>query len=355
MATRTTPDLIDQLPLAGLSVVELDAIGPVPFVGRQLILLGAEVIRIRPPTDRNIGLELDAAVDLLNHGKQLERLDLKSDAGREALLQRLESADVLIEGFRPGVLEKLGLAPVDTLQRCPRLVIGRLPGWGTHGPLAARAGHDINYLALSGLLWTIGVPERPVIPGNLIADFGGGAMHLLAGVLAALVRRGIDGRGSVAETSLLAGSVGLSGMLHEMMASGHWDLQRENNILDGGAPFYRVYATRDQGFVAVGALEGKFFAELLEVLSLTTQVDATRQWDRKTWDAMSAAFSEQFLQRDRDEWARRAEGVDACLTPVLSPKEALAHAQLQANALVSDTPVTSPGSPWRTRRAQLAD
>ena len=349
MNTRTLPSLVDEQPLAGLTVIELDAIGPGPFAGRHLVLLGADVTRIRPPVDRSIGLELDASIDLLNHDKQVERINLKSDTGREALLERLERTDVMLEGFRPGVLERLGLAPETTLARCPQLVIGRLPGWGTRGPLADRAGHDINYLALSGLLATIGTVERPVLPGNLVADLGGGAMHLLVGVLAALVRRGIDGRGSVVETSLLAGTVGLSGMLHELMANGHWQQPRESNILDGGAPFYRVYATRDKGFVAVGALEARFFAELLNALSLTDVIDAARQWDRETWPVMSARFEAAFKQRDRDTWARQTESLDACVTPVLSPAEAMQHAQLHENALVSDDPVKSPGIPWRVR------
>lgn len=328
--------------LAGLVVVELAAIGPVPFAGMRLAELGASVVRVLPPTDRAIGLELEPEADLLNLGKPVRRLDLKSAEGPEALHAMLADADVLLEGFRPGTLERLGLAPDELLARHPRLVIGRLSGFGDAGPLAARAGHDINYLALSGALAAIGPVERPVVPLNLVADFGGGAMHLVMGVLALLVRRGIDGRGGVASTSILAGTLGLVPMFHGLLAADRWTLAREANALDGGLPFYRVYGTRDGRFVAVGALERPFFAALLGLLGLSDAVDARRQHDPGTWPAMRAAFEAALLDRTRDEWAALAEGVDCCLSPVLDLAEALADPQCRANGLVEPAPFARP-------------
>ena len=267
MAGEVTPGAAaagEDLPLAGLRVVELHAIGPVPFAGMVLRQLGAEVTRVSPPQDPGLGVAMPPQFDLLNRHKKAVALDLKQTADREAMARLLETADVLLEGFRPGVLERLGLAPQVLLQSHPRLVIGRLSGWGDRGPFAARAGHDINYLALTGVLAAIGRNDHPMPPLNLVADFGGGAMHLLVGVLARLVRRGLEGsggsggsigRGGVVTTSIAAGTVGLTPMFYGLLAAGQWRLQRESNLLDGGAPFYRTYACAGDGFVAVGALE----------------------------------------------------------------------------------------------------
>jgi alpha-methylacyl-CoA racemase len=272
--------------------------------------------------------------DLLNRGKSTVALDLKRAADRMAMDHLLETADILLEGFRPGVLERLGLAPQALLQAHPRLVIGRLSGWGDRGPLAIRAGHDINYLALTGILAAIGQPGQPVPPLNLVADFGGGAMHLLVGVLARLVRRGIDGnqgRGGVVTTSIAAGSVGLTPMFYGLLAAAQWDLRREANLLDGGAPFYRTYACRDGGFVAVGALEPKFYRELLEVTGLVDRLDPADQYRQARWPAITDAFDACFRRRSRDDWAAAAEGRDCCLSPVLDFIEAAAHPHLRAN------------------------
>jgi len=326
-------------------VVELDAIGPVPLVGMRLREFGARVTRIVPPAERVLDIGLEEHVDLLNLGKNRRALDLKSEAGRAALNAELAMSDVLLEGFRPGVLERLDLAP-DTLRvRHPRLVLGRLSGFGRTGPLAPRAGHDINYLALSGALDAIGPPERPSVPLNLVADFGGGAMHLLAGVLAALVRRGIDGRGGVVDTSILAGTLGLTPMLHSLLAAGQGTTARESNLLDGGRPFYRVYATADARFVAVGALEPRFFANLLALTGLTDEIDPVRQHDPQAWPAMSDAFARVFARRTRDDWAEAAATVDCCVSPVLDAHEALTHAQNLANGSIADDPFSHPANP----------
>ncbi len=329
-------------PLAGVSVIELAAIGPVPFAGMRLRELGADVVRVLPPTDRAIGLELDAEADLLNRGKPVRRLDLKGDAGAEALHALLAGADVLLEGFRPGTLERLGFEPDALLARHPRLVVGRLSGFGDAGPLAGRAGHDINYLALSGALGAIGPASRPAVPLNLVADFGGGAMHLLMGVLARLVRRGIDGRGGVATTSILAGTLGLTPMFHGLLAAGRWSLSREANVLDGGCPYYTVYATRDERFVAVGALETPFFAALVELIGLAGAIDVERRQDPATWPTMRRAFAGALRTRTRDEWSELARDVDCCLSPVLDLAEALDDPQCRANGLVEPAPFPRP-------------
>jgi alpha-methylacyl-CoA racemase len=329
-------------PLTGLKVIELHAIGPVPFAGQLLRGLGADVSRISPPRDPGLGVGMDPKYDLSNLGKRPVAIDLKDPAGLAQARALIDGTDVLLEGFRPGVLERLGLAPADLLARQPRLVIGRLSGWGTKGPLAERAGHDINYLAMAGVLNAIGTASTPVPPLNLVADYGGGAMHLAVGVLAQLVRRSIDGRGGVVESSILAGSVGLSPIFYGLMAAGAWTLQRSANLLDGGAPFYRVYATADGRAVAVGAIEPKFYALLLKVTGLEAEIDVSRQNDRSTWADTAARFERRFAQRSRDDWARAAEGVDACLSPVLDFLEAAAHPHNLANALYRDDPFPRP-------------
>lgn len=329
-------------PLAGLKVVELHAIGPVPFAGQLLRSLGADVARVSPPTDRGVGIGMDPMYDLSNLGKRPVALDLKSADGLAQARALIGGADVLLEGFRPGVLERLGLAPADLLAANPRLVVGRLSGWGSRGPLADRAGHDINYLGLAGLLNGIGTREAPVPPLNVVGDYGGGAMLLAVGVLAALVRRGVDGRGGVVASSILAGSVTLSPIFYGMLAAGLWKIGRAANVLDGGAPYYRVYRTADDRFVAVGAIEPRFYAELLEVTGLAGRLDPRRQNDRATWDETARVFAERFAQRTRDDWARVAEGTDACLTPVLDFLEAAAHPHNLANGLYRTDPYPQP-------------
>jgi alpha-methylacyl-CoA racemase len=322
--------------LTGLKVVELHAIGPVPFAGMILQSLGAQVTRISPPNDPGLGLGLDPRFDVLNAGKTVCRLDLKAPGQLAQLRQQLADADVLLEGFRPGVLERLGLAPNDLLRAYPRLVIGRLSGWGDQGELAMRAGHDINYLALSGALAAIGPADHPVAPLNLVADFGGGAMHLLVGVLAQLVQRGITGRGGVVTTSILAGTIGLLPMFYGMLAGGRWRLARSANLLDGGAPFYRVYACADGRHVAVGAIEPKFYRELLELTELSGTLRVDDQYLESAWPQATAALAGAFARRNRDEWARLAAARDCCVSPVLDLVESAAHAHNRANRLFTD-------------------
>ncbi len=335
-------------PLAGLTVVELHAIGPVPFAGQVLRALGARVIRVSPPNDPGLGVVLPPRYDFLNDGKETLALDLKQPADKARLAAMLEITDVLLEGFRPGVLERLGFAPVDLLDHTPRLVIGRLSGWGDAGPLAPRAGHDINYLALSGALSAIGHADTPVPPLNLVADFGGGAMSLLVGVLARLVRRSIDGRGGEVTTSILAGTVCLTPMFYGMIAGGVWSLQRASNLLDGSVPFYRVYRCADDRFVAVGALEPKFYAELLSVIGMSDLLHAADQYDSTTWPRTIRLLATRFAERDRDAWAETCAGRDTCLAPVLDFAEAAKNTHNQANGLyeVDGTRPHLPGI-WR--------
>ncbi len=330
------------LPLAGLTVVELHAIGPVPFAGQLLRALGAGVTRVSPPVDPGLGLRLPPEFDLLNRGKRRLALDLKQGDGLAALHDELAAADVLLEGFRPGVLERLGLAPEALLARHPRLVVGRLSGWGRDGVLAERAGHDINYLALAGVLNAIGSADAPVPPLNLVADFGGGAMHLLVGVLAKLVQRSITQRGGIVETSILAGTVGLTPTFYGLMAGGLWSLARASNLLDGGPPFYRCYRCADGRFVAVGALEAKFYARLLAVTGLESEIDPREQYRRDCWPAAIERFSARFASRTRDEWAQAALAHDACLSPVLDFAEAARHPHNLANRLFRDDPFPQP-------------
>lgn len=329
-------------PLAGLTIVEMHAIGPVPFAGQLLRSLGADVMRISPPADPGLGVNMNASFDVSNAGKRPVPLDLKQPADLARARELIDRADVLLEGFRPGVMERLGLAPADLLARNPRLVVGRLSGWGSKGVLADRAGHDINYLAMSGLLNAIGPGDMPVPPLNVVGDYGGGAMHLAVGVLAQLVRRGVDGRGGVVESSILAGSVGLSPIFYGLLAAGAWKIGREANLLDGGAPYYRVYRTSDGRFMSVGAIEPKFYLQLLKLTGLEGVLDPRRQNDRSTWPETARVFAERFAQRTRDEWARDAEPLDACVAPVLDFLEAAAHPHNRANGLHADEPFPQP-------------
>jgi alpha-methylacyl-CoA racemase len=342
MSTSSRQTQATQLPLEGLEVIELQAIGPVPFAGMILRSLGARVTRIISPVDAGLGVPIKSEFDLLNADKSLSTIDLKSAEGRATLKQSLVKADVLLEGFRPGVLERLGLAPATLMEEFPRLVIGRLSGWGAQGELSERAGHDINYLAMAGVLHAIGHRAQPEVPLNVVADFGGGAMHLLLGVMAKLISRSIKGKGGLAETSILAGTVGLTPMFYGMMAAGRWNTKRENNILDGALPFYRVYATKDDKHVAVGALENKFFRTLLKLVGLEASIDPTKQFSPETWPEMAKQLAEKFSQKTRDEWAIEANLVDACVSPVLDFLEAASHPHNLANEYYTQQPFAKP-------------
>jgi alpha-methylacyl-CoA racemase len=313
-------------PLTGLKVVELAGLGPAPFAAMMLADMGADVLRIERASQVSSSAQTGRSWDLLNRSRRSVGVDLKQPAGVELVLRLAQQADVLVEGFRPGVMERLGLGPDVCCAHNPRLVYGRMTGYGQEGPLAQAAGHDINYIALSGALEPIGrAGDKPVPPLNLLGDFGGGGMLLVTGVLAALLERASSGRGQVVDAAMVDGSALLCTMLHAFRQVGMWSGARGENLLDTGAPFYEVYETRDGKFVAVGALEPAFYAELLDKLGLKGDPRFQAQLDKAQWPAMRAALSECFRLKTRDEWSALFAGSDACVAPVLSPLEAPEH------------------------------
>ncbi|GIU83964.1 MAG: alpha-methylacyl-CoA racemase [Acidimicrobiales bacterium] len=314
-------------PLGGVRVLELAGIGPGPFCGMVLADMGAEVVRI-DRADRAGGKKKgDPPPDVMGRGKRSVAVDLKNPDGVELVLTLVERADVLIEGFRPGVAERLGVGPDDCLARNPRLVYGRMTGWGQDGPLAHAAGHDIDYIALAGALWPMGPADSPPKPPlNLVGDFGGGGLLLAFGVVCALYERERSGEGQVIDAAMVDGAALLTAMFWGMRAAGLWTDRREDNVLDGGAWFYDTYECADGEYVAVGALEPQFFAKLVELTGLaeeTGQIPA--QYDKTTWPQMRERLRKVFMTRTRDEWCEILEGTDACFAPVLSWEEAPDH------------------------------
>jgi alpha-methylacyl-CoA racemase len=311
-------------PLDGVRVLELPAIGPVPFLGMLLADLGAEVIRI----DRlgsAAGLADALAASPLGRGRRSVALDLRKPGGAEVALRIAETCDALIEGFRPGVAERLGVGPDAVLARNPKLVYGRMTGWGQDGPLASTAGHDITYLAITGLLHGIGpAAGPPVPPANYVADFGGGAMFLATGLLAALLHARASGEGQVIDAAMTEGASYLGSMTRTFVSRGGWKDEREANLLDGGAPNYRCYETADGKWVAVGPIEPQFWSALLQALGLDESTTPT-PYAPQDWDACKKVLGEAFRSKTRDEWAAVFEQLDACVAPVLTLEEALHH------------------------------
>lgn len=319
-------------PLAGYRVIEMAGIGPAPFCGMLLADLGAEVLRIdrREPADLGVDLGNDPRFAVLGRGKRSVAVDLKDARGRDLVLDLVRGADALIEGFRPGAMERLGLGPEACLAANPRLVFGRMTGWGQEGSLAKTAGHDINYIALAGVLHGIGRPDAPPSPPlNLIGDFGGGAMFLAVGVLSALLEAARSGKGQVVDAAMVDGAAYLMTAIYGMLAHGTWRDARGENILDGGAPWYGVYETKDGKHVAIGSIERRFYDELLRRLGLEGE-KLPAQHDRSGWPLLKERFAAVFKTRTRDEWCALFEGSDACLAPVLSMREAPSHPHLAA-------------------------
>jgi alpha-methylacyl-CoA racemase len=326
-------------PLGHLRVVEFAAIGPTPFAGALLGDMGADVVRIDrhpvPQSQAGYPPVLSQKFDFYNRNKRSVAADLKDASQVTTVKQMIAKADIVLEGFRPGVMERLGLGPDDLFAVNERLVYGRMTGWGQDGPLALEAGHDLSYLALTGALHAIGGPDLPRPPLNLVADLGGGGMFLLSGVLAAHIEAQRSGKGQVVDTAMLDGVVQLMSGFQALLQQGDWIDERDANTVDGAAPFYRAYATRDDKFVAIAALEPKFYAALLTGLGLADE-DLPEQTDRDSWPVLSARFAETFRTRTRDEWVAVFAGTDACFAPVLTIGEVTAHPHVTARKVFTD-------------------
>jgi alpha-methylacyl-CoA racemase len=313
--------------LHGIKIVEFAALGPAPMGAMLLADLGATVLRVERKTaaGRPTADLFDPKIDILNRSRQVIALDLKKPEGIEAALQLVAGADALIEGFRPGVMERLGLSPEACLARNPRLVYGRMTGWGQTGSLSQAAGHDINYLSLSGALHAIGEKDgKPVVPLNLVADCGGGAMFLALGVLAALLDARTSGQGQVVDAAMTDGSATLMTMMYTLKAMGQWSQERGSNLLDGGAHFYDTYRCRDGKYIAIGPIEPQFYTLFLEKVGITDP-EFKAQWERANWPALKEKLQAVLMEKTRDEWCVLMEGTDACVTPVLDMDEAPRH------------------------------
>ncbi|BCX68923.1 CaiB/BaiF CoA transferase family protein [Pseudomonas izuensis] len=333
-------------PLAGVKVVEMNAIGPAPFAAMLLADMGAEVIRI----DRLVSGFLNGDGSVISRGRRSLAIDPRKPGSIDVLLQLIEGADVLIEGFRPGVMERLGLGPEPCLQRNPRLVYGRMTGWGQTGPLAPVAGHDLNYLAITGALHAMGHADRePTPPLHLAGDMGGGAMFLAFGIVSALLEAQKSGKGQVVDAAICDGAALLSTMYYEFKQSGEWR-GRGENIFDGGAPFYGCYACADGGFVSIGSIEPQFYRLLMQLCQIDDPA-FERQWDRRQWPALRSKLEAMFLTRTRDQWCELLDGTDVCFAPVLDFNEALEHPHHRARGTFMQTDgVTHPAPAPRLSR-----
>jgi len=317
-------------PLRGIKVLEFESIGPAPFAGMLLADMGADVLVIDRPESPDLGVQRERRYDVMMRGKRSVKIDLKSNRSTERVLDLMERADAVIEGMRPGVMERLGLGPDKALERNPKIVYGRVTGWGQSGPLAARAGHDINYIALTGVLNAIGRKNAPPVPPlNLIGDFGGGGMLLAFGVVCALVEASRSGKGQVIDAAMIDGASLLAAMFSGLLQGGNQMTEaRGENVLDTGAPWYNVYETKDGKYVSVGAIEARFFDELVRRLNL----QGLAQHDRTRWPEMTAQFEKTFKSKTRDEWVEIFDGSDACFAPVLGWSEAPRHPHSRARS-----------------------
>ena len=339
-------------PLEGIKVIELAGIGPGPFAATLLADLGATVLRIDRSEPADIGIKRPARYDLLLRNRQRLALDLKQPAAVEQVLRLVDSADVLIEGFRPGVTERLGLGPDTCFARNPRLIYGRITGWGQSGPLAHTAGHDLNYIALTGVLAAIGRQGGPpAVPLALVGDFSGGALYLVVGVLSALLEAQQSGRGQVIDAAVVDGTASMALPFYGQHAGGLWNPQRGSNVLDSGAPFYDVYECQDGLWISVGPIEAKFYAALVQKLGIDA-TDLGQQYDRTAWAGAKVALAKVFRSRTRQAWCDLLEGTDVCFAPVLSFDEAPRHPHLQArNTFIDIEGVVQPAPAPRFSRS----
>jgi len=320
-------------PLTGLKVVEMAGLGPAPFAGMILADLGAEVIVVDRIAKGATSSE-QVRTQIARRGKKSISLDLKRPEAVEAVLKLVEQSDVLLEGFRPGVMERIGLGPDACLARRPSLVYGRMTGWGQYGPMSQAAGHDINYIALTGALHAIGTADKPVAPLNVVGDFGGGGMLLIVGVLSGVFHARSSGQGQVVDAAMTDGSALLMGMMYGLKAAGQWTNDRESNLLDGGAHFYGTYECADGKWVAIGSIEPQFYALLAEKTGI--ELDPSSQLDRSTWPAMKQKLASVFKTRTRQEWCELMETTDVCFAPVLDLDEAPNHPHNQARETFMD-------------------
>lgn len=317
-------------PLAGVRIVLLGGIGPAPFCGALLSDLGADVVRIDRASETDGGLPVEPRFNLLNRGQRSIAMDLKKPQAVEAVLRLVGQADAAVEGFRPGTAERLGIGPEACLCINPRLVYGRMTGWGQNGPLAQEPGHDINYISLTGVLHAIGhAGEAPAIPLNLTGDFGGGSLYLALGLLSAIIESRSSGKGQVVDAAMVDGSASLMSLIYGIHAAGYWEDRRGVNRLDSGAPFYNVYETADGRYVSIGANEERFYANAVKLLGLE-EASLPRQHDKAGWPVLREKFAAAFKTRTRDEWVALAAGKEACITPVLSLTEAPQAPHLKA-------------------------
>ena len=338
-------------PLTGYRVIELAGIGPGPMCAMLLSDLGADVLRIDRMTAAGLGISMRAKFDVLNRGRRSVALDLKKPEAIEAVLKLVEKADALIEGFRPKVMERLGLGPDVCLARNPKLVYGRMTGFGQEGPMAHAAGHDINYIAMTGALHSIGRKgDRPLPPLNLVGDFGGGALYLALGVVAGILEAQKSGKGQVVDAAMVDGAASLMTAIYGIKAAGVWTNERGDNLLDTGAHFYEVYETKDGKYVSIGSIEAKFYEELLELSGLKG-VELPHQMDRTQWPALKERMAAIFKTKTREEWCKIMEGSDVCFAPVLSMEEAPKHPHnVHRGTFVEQDGVVQPGPAPRFSR-----
>ncbi len=324
-------------PLAGVTIVEMAAIGPAPFAAMMLADMGASLLRIdRVPRTGAVSLDLYEGSRVLDRGRRSIALNLKDPRAIAVVLKLLESTDILLEGFRPGVMERMGLGPEACLQRNPKLVYGRVTGWGQSGPLAHTAGHDLNYVAISGALYAMGTgAEPPFPPLNLVGDYGAGGMLLALGVVSALLEVRVSGRGQEVDAAMSDGCATMMSLMYDLRSRGLWNVERQSNVTDGSAPFYAVYECADRKFISVAAIEPQFFAIVLAKTAIP-HLDASDQWDRVRWPAIKLAFAAQFRRRSRDEWCAVFEDTDGCVAPVLDMDEAPDHPQNRARGTFVD-------------------
>jgi alpha-methylacyl-CoA racemase len=338
-------------PLQGFRIIEISGIGPGPFCGMLLADMGADLIRIERPGGPGAGVAVPDKFNVLLRGRPAIEVDLKTVDGVELVLRLCEKADALFEGFRPGVMEDLGLGPEDCMGVNPKLVYGRITGWGQEGPLAQAAGHDGNYASIAGAIAAIGEKNGPpVVPLNLVGDYGGGGAYLAIGLLAALLEAQRSGAGQVVDAAMVDGAASLMSLFYGLHAGGLWQDERGSNMLDGGAPFYRPYETKDGNYIFIAAIEPKFYSALLEAAGIT-QLDPSSQFDRSTWPAQMEVFTSTFAGRSREEWAAMFDGSDACVAPVLSLSEAPDHPHNRArNSFMQIDGVTQPAPAPRFSR-----